>query len=628
MLLSAQSISKAHGHRPVFSDVSLSIVEGERVGLIGPNGAGKSTLLKILAGQDQPDGGRLTTAKGLRAVYVAQHDVFPEGVSSRELVTAAALAGSGGSAGAIHDHHEAEVQGEQILSKLGFDEAHSASPGMALSGGWKKRLSIACGLASCAGEPDLLMLDEPTNHLDLDGIAWLEDLLKRPSLVGGGREGFASVFVTHDRVFLENVATRVVELSRAYPDGVFSASGNYTEFVRRREEFLAGQAKAERALANQWRRDEAWLARGAQARRTKSRSRIASSYERFDQLAELKSRNSAADTGGARVDFTGTGRKTRKLLSAVDVSKAMGHPPRLLFSGVSLDLGPGDCIGLLGSNGSGKTTLIRVLTGELAPDVGAIKRSDPPPRVVVFSQHRQDFDPALTLREALCPVSDQVRFRGSAMHITAWSRRFLFSDDQLEQPVGALSGGELARVHIARVMLEPADVLVLDEPTNDLDISTLEVLEEALEEFAGALVLVTHDRAMLERLATEILWLDGRGGVRLVASVDQALAAAVQQEKLLVQASARRDEKPTAAPAELAAPRKKLGYNDQREYDGLGAKIEKAEKAAAAAEARLADPAIVADHERMSAACRALGDAHAEVTALYARWEELEGKIG
>jgi ATP-binding cassette subfamily F protein uup len=624
LLLTAQDISRTLGLRRLFHDVSLSITEGERLGMIGPNGAGKSTLLKLLAGEDQPDEGTITAAKGLRSVYVPQQEVFPAGATAIDVVREAAMA-----TGGAHDEHEAEVMGTVILSKVGFDDVHTAAAAETLSGGWRKRLSIARGLASCGGEPDLLMLDEPTNHLDLDAIRWLEDLLKRSS--------FASVFVTHDRAFLEGVATRIVELSAAYPQGTLSVDGNYSEFLRRKEEFLSGQARAEQALANQVRKDLAWLHRGAKARRTKSKSRINSSFERMDDLADLKNRNAAATGGGARVDFTGTGRKTRRLLAAIGVAKAVPSADipgtmRTLFRDVDIELGPGDCVGLLGPNGSGKTTLIRVLTGELKPDAGVIKLSDPPPRVVLFSQHREDFPPTLTLQEALCPVSDQVRFRGQAMHITAWSRRFLFRDDQLLQPIGGLSGGELARVHIARIMLEPADVLVLDEPTNDLDLATLEVLEEALEDFPGALVLVTHDRAMLDRLATEVLWLDGRGGSGMVASVDQALAAldagaAAEATRVKKEAAAASGGAGGTAVAAAPATRKKLSYNEQREYDGIHAKIEAAEERAAKAEQKLGEPSVIADHGRMAEACRELETAHGEVAKLYARWEELEGKV-
>ncbi|MCC6662013.1 MAG: ABC-F family ATP-binding cassette domain-containing protein [Phycisphaerales bacterium] len=627
MLLTARSISKAHSLRTLFTGISLSIDESERIGLIGPNGAGKSTLLKLLAGaadtwgERGPDEGLITAASGLRAVYVPQADSFAdEGHPARRVVAEAALA-AGADAG-VHDRHEAEAVAEVVLSKVGFDEAHADAAASALSGGWRKRLSIARALASCGGEPDLLLLDEPTNHLDLRGIEWLRRLLTAPR--GGGRAPVASVFVTHDRAFLEDVATRVVELSAAYPQGLLSVRGNYTEFVRRKGEFLEAQERAEQSLVNQVRRDHAWLAKGPEARRTKSRSRIAASHRRIDAMAELRERNNAAGSGGAEVDFSATGRRTRKFIEAMGIAKSMGNPARPLFTGVGVALGAGDALGLLGPNGSGKTTLIRVLTGDLPPDAGDVRLSEPPPRIVVFSQHRQDFDPTTRLTDALCPGSDQVRFRGQAMHVTAWSRRFLFRDEQLEQPVGTLSGGEVARVHIARIMLEPADVLVLDEPTNDLDIPTLEVMEEALREFPGLLILVTHDRVMLGNLATRVLSLDGRGGARLFPSLDQALAHQAQEPTEQAAAEPRPPE-PGAGPPPR---RRRLTFKEQREYETLHDRIVQAEARLVAADAGLGDPAVVANHVRMAAACREAEAARSAVAALYARWEELESIVG
>lgn len=615
MLLTARDISKTHGLGALFHGLTLSIEEGDRVGLIGPNGSGKSTLLRLLAGEDRPDAGTITASKGLRAVHVAQHDLFPAGISAREALIGAAFQAVG-EVGVTHDHFEAEILADMILPRLGFDSETAGAPARELSGGWRKRLAIARALSAAGGEPDLLLLDEPTNHLDLDGIRWLEGFVKRPPVAGSR---FAVVFVTHDRAFLENTATRVVELSPAYPQSALEVDGNYTEFLRRKAEFLEAQTRAERAVAGEVRRDLAWLSRGPQGRQTKAKGRIGESSARMDALDELKARNAVAAGAGARVDFDGTGRRTRKLLAARGVSKSFGG--RRLFTGVDLSLGAGDRLGLLGANGTGKTTLIRVLTGELAPDSGTIERCDPPPRVVVFSQHRQDFAPATLLREALCPVSDQVRFRGQAMHITAWSRRFLFRDEQLEQPVSSLSGGELARIHIARIMLEPADVLVLDEPTNDLDIPTLETLEESLEDFPGALLLVTHDRAMLEHLATGVLALDGRGGATMHASLPQALAWEDAQRD-----TPPREAKRSAAPATPETIRPKLGYMEQREYDTIEQRIGEAETRAAEAEARLADPGVVADHAAMTLACEDLSRRQAEVAALYARWEELEAK--
>ncbi|MFG0260443.1 MAG: ABC-F family ATP-binding cassette domain-containing protein [Phycisphaerales bacterium JB041] len=620
MLLTVRDISKTLCLRTLFEGVSLSINDGDRLGIIGPNGAGKSTLLRLLAGLTEPDAGEVKRPRGMHAVYVPQQDLFRDNVTAKGAVTSHAFSCLGG-VGATHDHHEAETLADMMLSRVGFDDTLADKPAAALSGGWRKRLSVACALASAGGEPDLILLDEPTNHLDLDGVAWLEDFVRRAP---GMPAASAAVFVTHDRMFLEGVATRVAELSPAYPQGIFVVDGNYTEFLRRKEEFLTAQAEAQRAIAGLVRQDIAWLSRGPQGRQTKAKGRIQESHARMDELAELKARNAAANSTGARVGFDATDRRTRKLVVAKGVAKT--YADRTLFRGLDLVLGAGDCLGLLGSNGSGKTTLIRVLTGELEPDEGRVDFAEPTPRVAVFSQHREDFPPTTPLREALCPVSDQVRYRGQPMHITAWSRRFLFRDEQLEQPIQSLSGGELARVHIARLMLVPADVLVLDEPTNDLDIPTLETLEEAIESFPGAVILVTHDRAMLERLATSVLALDGRGGWALHATLDQASAwrHAREQSDAAETLSAATGPAPARPAAQPTAKRKKRSYNEQREYDTIEQRIEEAEAAAKAAEQRLADPKVLADHQAMTEACEALSAAQELAAKLYARWEELE----
>ncbi len=614
MLLHAHQLTKSYALRTLFSGVSLTVNPADRIGLIGPNGAGKSTLLKILAGQVMPDDGELRAAKGLRAVYVPQADNFPEPSTPASVVTAAARDHLN-QPGAVHDEHEAETVAAGILARIGFDDDRAQAPTATLSGGWRKRLSIARALAACAGQPDLILLDEPTNHLDLDAINWLESFLRRGTF---GATPFASVFVTHDRAFLESVASRVAELSPAYPDGLLAVDGNYSEFLRRKQEFLEGQAQAQKVMANQVRKDLAWLSRGPQGRGTKAKGRIQASHERMDDLATLRTRNAAAAGTAAKVDFNATDRRTKKLVAARGIAKSLGG--RELFSDLDLTLGVGDCLGLLGPNGSGKTTLIRVLTGDLKPDAGQVVLSEPLPRVAVFSQHRTEFDPALTLKDALCPISDQVRFRDRPMHVTAWARRFLFRDEQLAQPVGSLSGGELARIHIARIMLEPADVLVLDEPTNDLDIPTLETLEEALEDFPGAIILVTHDRAMLARLSTQVVHLDGQGRARTFTSVEQALAHRPAAEPAR-----------PAPPPQAAAParaRRKLSYNEQREYDTIEQRIMEAEARAAQAEAAMNEPAVLNDHARMAAACDAVAKAQQTVADLYARWEELGSIAG
>ena len=600
LLLNCQSIGKSFGSRPLFANVTMTIDSGERLGLIGPNGSGKSTLLKILAGLETTDTGEVGARRNLHAGYVAQQDVFAEGATPLSAVAEAL--------GPIdHDHHERETHAAVVLAKVGFDDVEQ--PVDTLSGGWRKRLSIARQLAR---EPDLLLLDEPTNHLDLEGIEWLESLLDDAP--------FGAVIVTHDRYFLEEATTRIVELSRAYPDGTLDINGPYSEFLRRREEFMAAQAHQQQALSSKVRQDIAWLSRGAKARRTKAKGRIDDSAQRMQQLAELKQRNAPQRAAG--IDFNATGRQTRKLLTATGISKSLGD--RTLFRNLDIMLSPGTRLGLIGANGSGKTTLIRVLTGELTPDTGEIKQADNL-RVVTFTQQREQLDRTVSLREALCPISDVIYYHDRAIHVATWAQKFLFRAEQLNVPVSSLSGGEQARILIAALMREPADVLVLDEPTNDLDIPTLEVLEQSLDEFPGAVVLVTHDRFMLDRLSTEVLALDGEGGARPFASYSQWVDV---KERELAANQEPKKSKPAAAPApERDKPKvKKLTYDEQRELGKMESRIESAESKVQTLQQKMNDPDTLADHARLTELCHQMDAAQAEVAALYARWEELEAR--
>ncbi len=650
-LLTARDIAKQFAARTLFTGVSLSIDEGERLAMIGPNGAGKSTLLKILAGMDEADGGSVSLRRGLRIAYIAQQDVFDDQDTVRSAVLGPLeRAFESGKLPHVHDHHELELAAEMALDRVGMgDAAMLATPTAALSGGQRKRLSIARGLSV---DPDLLMLDEPTNHLDIEGVDWLEQLLKTGGGWSGGsaHEGFASVVITHDRTFLESTATRIVELSRAYPEGTFSVKGGYDEFLRRKQEFLEGQQKREQALSAEVKEDLRWLSRGAKARRTKSKSRIDASYQRMDELAELRARN--APQKAAQIDFTSTDRQTLKLLTGRGLSKTLGG--RTLFRNVDVLLTPGSVLGLLGPNGAGKSTLIKLLTGEMqsdaptpemlrdeqaiadelphgTPALGTIKRADNL-RVVLFSQHRSELDPDKSLGETFSPA-DSVIYRGRLLHVATWAQMFLFSKDQLFSPIRSLSGGELARVHIARLMLEPADVLILDEPTNDLDLASLDVLEESLEEFPGAVVLVTHDRAMLDRLATRVLALDGLGGARYFTDYPQWKAHAARRGQpaagpARASSPAAPNEAVQSAPAAAPAPAKKvkLSFKEQHELSGMESAIEKAESRMREIEGQMGDPRTLADHKRMASLGQELAEVQARVAGLYARWEELEGR--
>ncbi len=596
-LITARDLTKSYPSNSLFDGVSIHIEDGERIGLIGPNGGGKTTLMKILAGDLEADRGEIIRKRSLCVAYVEQDDRFPDDATPLSVVVAG-----------LGDDSETDLgattRATITLSKLGFSDLLRSVT--TLSGGWRKRLALACALAQ---EPEVLMLDEPTNHLDLEGVLWLEGFVRQASM--------AMIFVTHDRRFLENTATRIIELSAAYPGGAFEAAGNYTEFVRRKDAFLDAQRAAQSSIANKVRRDTAWLRQGIQGRQTRNKTQVDAAANRRDELKETTDRNKAP-ARTTMIAFQATERKTKKLLVLHGVSKSMGD--KRLFESLDLTLTPGQRIGLLGVNGSGKTTLMRLMSGDLLPDSGTIKRADDL-RVVTFSQHRASLVQSQTLRDALCPTGDTVDYRGTSVHVTGWAGRFLFDVDQLPMRVGDLSGGEQARVLIANLMLLPAEVLLLDEPTNDLDIPSLEVLEQALLEFPGAIVLVTHDRFLLERIATEYMALDDRGGAKWFATIEQWNSSRKKAEP-----EASEKPKPSAsAPKKRNQPKPgKLTFKLQLEYDGMEEAILEAEAQVERLEAEAADPALTADHERAATVYSKLSEGHTRVTELYARWAELE----
>ncbi len=594
LLLNIQNLSKSFGSLRLFESVSFTVSEGDRIGLIGPNGSGKSTLLEILAGRQPAHDGIVAARKLTKVSYVAQVSEFAAGTTVRQVMEAALDRVKTPAA-------EREARVAETLGRAGFDDFSAAAE--SLSGGWRKRLAIAEALVE---KPDLLLLDEPTNHLDLPGIEWLEKLLISAS--------FASVVVSHDRYFLENVATSMAELNPAYPDGLLFVAGNYSSFLERKAAFLHTQQMRRDSVENLVRRELDWLRRGPKARTTKSKSRIAKAHELMDELSDLTARTR---TASADIDFSATSRKTKRLIEFEKVSHNAGE--QCLFENLDFTITAGMRVGLVGANGSGKTTFLRLLQGELKPDAGRIRRAAGI-RIAHFEQNRA-LDPGLTLRRALAPHGDAVVYQGRSVHVAAWAARFLFPGEKLDQPVSSLSGGERARVLIAGLMLEPADILLLDEPTNDLDIPTLDILEENLLEFPGAMVLVAHDRYLLDRVASVVLGLDGAGRAERFA--DYA------QWDHWIKQRARAMEKTARPPLAKTAPeKKKLSYLEAREYADIESRIAAAEHELESKRARLQAPEVVTDGQRLREAYADIEAAQAEVDALYERWAELEEKKG
>jgi len=597
-IINAQGLSKRYGLAPLFEDISFTVSEGERIGLIGPNGSGKSTLLEILFGRVKPDKGEVAIRKGAKVSFVEQISRFAPEATCRSVIQSA-LERPGVS------EQELSFRTEEALSRAGFTdfETHAA----ALSGGWRKRLAVVEGLVQ---EPDILLLDEPTNHLDLEGIKWLERLLEDAE--------FACVVVSHDRYFLENVANDMVELDRAYQEGFLRVKGKYSVFLEAKEAHLHAQGNRQDALANRVHTEIEWLRRGPKARTTKSKSRIDKAHKMIGELADM---NARSRTATAKIDFSASNRQTKQLIVLDGVSYSIGG--RSLFKGIDFTVTSGMRIGLVGPNGSGKTTLLRLLRGEIDPTAGTVRKADSL-KIVYFDQNRE-LDPNLTLRRALAPDSDSVIYQERVTHVASWAARFLFNAEDLNRPVGRLSGGERARVLVAQLMLQPADVLLLDEPTNDLDIPTLEILEENLLEYRGALVLITHDRYMLDRVSTIVFGLDGLGNAERFADYSQWDAWQGTQKA----ASVSKLTKATKLPqinleTPSAVPKNKLTHNEAREFASLEKQIAKAERSLLASRTALENHDIASDASRLQIAFAEMEAAQKTVDNLYERWSELE----
>lgn len=589
--LGIHSLAKSYGTQVLFKDLSFTVHEGDRVGLIGPNGSGKSTLLKMIADQERPDKGTISKRKGLRIGYASQAPEFPPLPIQEVLIQSTP-----------GDPHDLSTRAGILLGKAQFSDFNQLAS--SLSGGWKKRLDIARALMA---EPEVLLLDEPTNHLDLEGIEWLEKFLSR--------ERLTYLVVSHDRYFLEKVSNRVIEINKSYPNGLFISPGNLSQFMEHKEAFFHVQAQQEKGLAAAVKEEIDWLRRSPKARTTKSQSRIQRAYQLMEELSEVKIRNKVHKVD---IDFGASERETRKLLVAKNLSKSLGG--RLLFKGVDLTLSPGTRLGIVGKNGTGKTTLLKTLSGALKPDAGTIKYADEL-KLVYFDQHRESISPKVSLREALSPTSDMVTYRGQSIHVNGWAKKFLFSPDRLEMPVGYLSGGERARIQIAKLILEPADILFLDEPTNDLDIQTLEVIEESLIDFPGAVVLITHDRCMMDRVCSQILGLGANNEGSLFADYSQ-WEASMESLQATQQAAAK-----PAIPKEMPkAVVKKLSYKEQKELESMEEAILASEQHIDILMLKLNDPTLQQDAQKSLEAYQALGDAQKKHEALFVRWQELEDK--
>ena len=592
-LIAIKDAELAFGLTPLLDRAALTIAAGDRVGLIGRNGTGKSSLLGVLAGAIALDDGEVQRRPGLRIALVEQEPVLPAAPSVRESLL---LRGALHTISDERDRHAAETRLAEFLHRFAVNDA--ADPTQ-VSGGERKRAALALAFAL---DPDLLLLDEPTNHLDIDGIQTLEEQLQR---------NVTCVVITHDRRFLDDVATSIAELDRGrlrlFP-------GNYSVYEQRKADLDLAEDLANRRFEKFWAQEEVWIRKGVEARRTRNEGRV----KRLEHLREERAaRRERVGSIKLKVD---AGERSGKIVAEFeDVHKSFGSRP--ILENVSLRIMRGDRVGLLGPNGAGKTTLIRLIVGTLEPDAGRIRRGTNL-QVAYFDQLREQLDPEKTLSETVSPGSDWVEIGGDRKHITSYLGDFLFSTKRANAPIRMLSGGERNRLLLARLFARPANVLVLDEPTNDLDIDSLELLENMLQDYAGTLLLVSHDRAFLDNVVTQTVAAEGNGRWREYVG---GYADWLRQRPQAATAAAARGATPAASRSPAPAPRRKMSYKEQRELESLPGAIEALEAEQHALTAKVCAP----DYHRVgSEEMRRDRERATELVTLIAssmdRWEQLD----
>jgi ATP-binding cassette subfamily F protein uup len=627
-LATLDRVSLAFSHAPLLNEVSLQIESRERVSLIGRNGTGKSTLLEIISGERPPDTGSIWRQSGLRISRLVQDvplsadrpvfDVVAEGLGGlSDLVTsyhhtAVEVAEQGSPAllaklGRLQheleerDGWRLEQRVEMVLARLGLPSEAAVDT---LSGGWRRRTLLARALV---GEPDLLLLDEPTNHLDIDAITWLESFIAEfPGAV---------VFVTHDRAFLQRLATRIVELDRGR---LTSWPGNYSEFLLKKEEWLANEALQQEKFDKKLAGEESWVRQGIKARRTRNEGRVRALHAMREERAARR-----IQIGSARIQVELADPSGRLVFEARNVGKSFEG--RTVIRGFSDRIMRGDRIGLIGPNGSGKTTLLRLLLGEIEPDAGSVRRGANV-QVAYYDQQREQLDPEATVFDTIGAGSETITVNGRSRHVNGYLRDFLFPPERARAPVKALSGGERNRLMLARLFTWPANVLVLDEPTNDLDLETLELLEAQLVEFAGTLLLVTHDRTFLDNVVTSTLVFEGESRVReYVGGYEDWLR---QRAPAQAPAISRERVEPRAA-AGRPPSRRKLSYNEERELEQWPARIEALEAEQRNLSAAVSHPEFYREPaETIRAQLARLEALPAELLQAYSRWHDLDSRAG
>ena len=602
-LVSAHQVTKSFASKTLFQKISFAIESSERIGLIGPNGAGKSTLLSIISQSQSPDSGQVSFANNLQLGFLKQKPVLDTEKNIYESLM-----------GATHDEYDSDnIQlAFELISKLeldSFPEGVEKKVGE-LSGGWQKKVALACELMK---KPNLLLLDEPTNHLDLQSILWLEEFLQKS-------RDIALLIVTHDRRFLQNTCNVIFDLNPQLPNGLLRTSGSYAAHLESKMILLDGQKRLEDKRRNTMMREKEWLARGPQARLTKQKARIDRAYDIIDEVKGLENKNAKRNI---QLDFGNNSKSPKKLIEADHISKA--YSGRKLFENFSVMVRPDHRYGLIGPNGSGKSTLLKTLIGQLLPDSGFVKVNEDID-ISYFEQGKDQIDLNLTVLKCICPEGDYVHFQDQPVFARSYLSRFYFNGQQMDMPARQLSGGELSRLILAKLMLKTAHVLILDEPTNDLDVETLEALSECLEEFKGAVILVSHDRYFMDQNCDVIWGLNTDTGEILTFADTFQWEEWHKNYKKASKSNKNNSTSNSGSSSQNKSGKSGLSNKEKVEFEKIESVIATEEKKLADLTSKLSSSEVQSDYAKLNELTQQASEAEKNLEQLMTRWEYLTEK--